>query len=154
MPSQPQRTSFTSPRGRIDTSYRWLGNQISIDGAGGDGPLATTHAIEPDQVWLESGGVRYRFGVTRSGQDLWVDSPLGSVKLSLIDQLAVAERIAETGSLIAPMPGNVTKIAAVVGDPVTAGQLVLVVEAMKMGIRSWRRRAACSPSSESARAPR
>ena len=76
--------------------------------------------------------MRYRFGITRAGQDLWVDSPLGSVKLSLIDRLPAPERIAETGSLIAPMPGNVTKIAAVAGDPVTAGQLVLVIEAMKM----------------------
>jgi propionyl-CoA carboxylase alpha chain len=145
VPSQPQRTSFTGPRGPIDTSYRWLGTQISIDGAGGDEPLAVTHAIEPDPsggsgrssarasaVWLETAGVRYRFNVTRAGQDLWVDSPLGSVKLSLIDRLPAPERIAETGSLIAPMPGNVTKVAAVVGDPVTAGQLVLVIEAMKM----------------------
>jgi propionyl-CoA carboxylase alpha chain len=145
VPSQPQRTSFTGPRGRIDTSYRWLGSQICIDGAGADEPLATTHAIEPDPsggsggsstrastVWLETTGVRYRFNVTRADQDLWVDSPLGSVKLSLIDRLPAPERIAETGSLIAPMPGNVTKVAAVVGDPVTAGQLVLVIEAMKM----------------------
>ncbi len=76
--------------------------------------------------------MRYRFGITRAGQDLWVDSPLGSVRLSLLDRLPAPERAAESGSLIAPMPGNVTKIAAVAGDPVTAGQLVLVIEAMKM----------------------
>ncbi|HEY3905732.1 MAG TPA: biotin carboxylase N-terminal domain-containing protein [Streptosporangiaceae bacterium] len=127
VPSQPQRTSFAGPCGRIDTSYRWLGTQITFDDPG-----AVTHAIEPDQVWLETAGVRYRFGITRAGQDFWVDSPLGSVKLSLIDRLPAPERVAETGSLIAPMPGNVTKIAAIVGDPVTAGQLVMVIEAMKM----------------------
>lgn len=145
VPSQPQRTSFTGPRGRIDASYRWQGNQLTFDDDGADGPLATTHAIEPGPaarsggssrragtVWLESAGVRYRFGTTRAGQDLWVDSPLGSVKLSLIDRLPAPEHTTEAGSLIAPMPGNVTKIAAVAGDPVTAGQLVLVIEAMKM----------------------
>ena len=38
----------------------------------------------------------------------------------------------ESGSLIAPMPGSVTRIAAGPGDRVVAGQLVLVLEAMKM----------------------
>jgi propionyl-CoA carboxylase alpha chain len=132
VPSQPQRTSFTGPRGQIDTSYRWLGTQIVIEGSESDEPLATTHRIEPNQAWLETAGVRYRFTITRAGRDLWIDSPLGSVKLCLIDRLPAPERTAEAGSLIAPMPGNVTKIAAAVGDPVTAGQLVLVIEAMKM----------------------
>jgi len=132
VPSQPQRTSFTGPRGQIDTSYRWLGTQIVIEGSESDEPLATTHRIEPNQVWLETAGVRYRFTITRAGRDLWIDSPLGSVKLCLIDRLPAPERTAEAGSLIAPMPGNVTKIAAAIGDPVTSGQLVLVIEAMKM----------------------
>jgi propionyl-CoA carboxylase alpha chain len=146
VPSQPQRTSFTGPRGRIDTSYRWLGAQLAFDIAGADeGSLARTHSIEPgpsgnsagsspraSMVWLETAGVRYRFNVTRAGRDFWINSPLGSVTLSLIDRLPAPERVAEAGSLIAPMPGNVTKVAAAVGDPVTAGQLVLVIEAMKM----------------------
>ena len=63
VPSQPQRTSFTGPRGLIDTSYYWLGAQI--DDGGADEPLATSHGIEPDQTWLETAGVRYRFGITR-----------------------------------------------------------------------------------------
>src|SRR6185312_13613588 len=56
VPSQPQRTSFTGPRGQIDTSYRWLGTQIVIEGSESDEPLATTHRIEPNQVWLETAG--------------------------------------------------------------------------------------------------
>jgi propionyl-CoA carboxylase alpha chain len=40
--------------------------------------------------------------------------------------------VTESGSLIAPMPGSVTRIAAGPGDRVLAGQLVLVLEAMKM----------------------
>ena len=76
--------------------------------------------------------MRYRFGITRAGRDLWVDSPLGSVRLLLLDRLPAPGRTAEAGSLIAPMPGNVTKVAAAPGDLVTAGQLVPVIEAMKM----------------------
>ncbi|HET7018846.1 MAG TPA: biotin carboxylase N-terminal domain-containing protein [Streptosporangiaceae bacterium] len=145
VPSQPQRTSFTGPRGQIDTSYRWIGTQIVIEGGESGEPLATAHEIaaaspggsggsspRASAVWLEAAGLRYRFNITRAAQDLWIDSPLGSVRLALIDRLPAPERTAEAGSLIAPMPGSVTKIAAAVGDPVSVGQLVLVIEAMKM----------------------
>ena len=37
-----------------------------------------------------------------------------------------------SGSLIAPMPGSVTRVAVAPGDMVVTGQLVLVMEAMKM----------------------
>jgi propionyl-CoA carboxylase alpha chain len=36
------------------------------------------------------------------------------------------------GSLVAPMPGSVVRIAVEVGDAVTAGQPILWLEAMKM----------------------
>ena len=37
-----------------------------------------------------------------------------------------------SGGLVAPMPGNVLATHIEVGDTVTAGQLLLVLEAMKM----------------------
>jgi propionyl-CoA carboxylase alpha chain len=36
------------------------------------------------------------------------------------------------GSLLAPMPGTVTRVAVAVGDTVTAGDPILWLEAMKM----------------------
>ncbi len=38
----------------------------------------------------------------------------------------------EQGSLVAPMPGNVIRLGAAVGDAVTAGQPLIWLEAMKM----------------------
>ena len=38
----------------------------------------------------------------------------------------------EKGSLVAPMPGNVIRLGAAVGDTVTAGQPLIWLEAMKM----------------------
>ena len=38
----------------------------------------------------------------------------------------------EKGSLVAPMPGNVIRLGAAVGDAVTAGQPLIWLEAMKM----------------------
>lgn len=39
---------------------------------------------------------------------------------------------AKSGEILAPMPGKVTKILKNVGDSIQAGDLVLVMEAMKM----------------------
>jgi len=39
---------------------------------------------------------------------------------------------AGSGSVVAPMPGKVVKVLVAVGDVVTAGQPLIVVEAMKM----------------------
>ena len=39
---------------------------------------------------------------------------------------------AVAGSLLAPMPGGVVRVTAVVGARVTAGQPLVVLEAMKM----------------------
>src|SRR5262249_52392846 len=85
-----------------------------------------------ERVTLEAEGVRYRFDVTRAGDELWVGSDFGCVHLTLVDRLPVPRRGAESGSLVAPMPGSVTRIAVERGAPVVAGQLVLVMEAMKM----------------------
>jgi propionyl-CoA carboxylase alpha chain len=38
----------------------------------------------------------------------------------------------EAGSLVAPMPGSVVRVEAAAGERVSAGQPVLVLEAMKM----------------------
>ena len=129
--SQPQLTSFSGPRGRIDVRYHWTRSGITIADADADAGPAVV-AFAPEQVTLEVAGVRYRFEVTRAGDAIWVDSALGSVRLALLDRLPAPEPVTESGSLIAPMPGSVTRIAAGPGDRVLAGQLVLVLEAMKM----------------------
>ncbi len=126
VPSQPQRTSFTGPGDeRIDVDYQWTRRGIVI----GD---ALVRSAAPDRVSIESGGVCYSFGLTRADDQLWVDSALGSLRLTLLDRLPRPARAAESGSLLAPMPGSVTKIATPAGAHVSAGQLVLVLEAMKM----------------------
>jgi propionyl-CoA carboxylase alpha chain len=54
------------------------------------------------------------------------------VALRFADPLAVPEPSTAPGSLLAPMPGTVVRVAVAEGDPVRSGQLVCVLEAMKM----------------------
>jgi propionyl-CoA carboxylase alpha chain len=148
--SQPQRASFDGPRGRIEIGYRWGRDGIVVvpeptaDGAADDLPAAgvaaeagaaavpVVVAAAPGHVVLEVTGVRYRFDVARADGVVWVDSPFGHVTLAPRPRLPEPAVIAEPGSLVAPMPGNVVRIEAAVGQEIAAGQPVLVLEAMKM----------------------
>ncbi len=89
-----------------------------------------------DEVVLADGGVDCSFAVTRYGspdnQDVYVDSPRGPVHLTTQPRFPEPGSAVEKGSLIAPMPGNVVRLGAQVGDAVTAGQPLIWLEAMKM----------------------
>jgi propionyl-CoA carboxylase alpha chain len=97
-----------------------------------DVPGAEVVSATPGNVVLAVEGVRTTFAVSAYGEDIWVDSPHGSVALRRVDPLAVPEPVAEPGSLLAPMPGAVARVVVAEGDTVHAGQLVCVLEAMKM----------------------
>ncbi|MDA8324056.1 MAG: biotin/lipoyl-binding protein [Actinomycetota bacterium] len=147
--SRPQVGSFDGPHGRVDVWYRWdrtgrLSLAAPPDGAapgdeagheagheaGGDLPAVADAA--PGQVTLEVAGVRYRFTVTTAADRVWVHSPLGPVRLMALPRLPEPAAAAESGSLRAPMPGSVVKVVCSPGQPVAAGEVVLVLEAMKM----------------------
>lgn len=87
----------------------------------------------PDEVVLaDSAGVARTFTVARYGSDVYVDSPAGGVHLVALPRFPDPESAVAQGSLLAPMPGNVIRLGAAVGDQVTAGQPLIWLEAMKM----------------------
>ena len=61
-----------------------------------------------------------------------VESSLGHVALTRVPRFTDPADQVATGSLLAPMPGSVIGVAVQAGDQVSAGQTVLVLEAMKM----------------------
>ncbi|WP_317443497.1 acetyl/propionyl/methylcrotonyl-CoA carboxylase subunit alpha [Streptomyces collinus] len=89
------------------------------------------HSVEADRVSVTLDGVRHSF--RRAGDWLGRDGDSWQVR----DHDPVAASLtgaahAGADSLTAPMPGTVTVVKVAVGDEVTAGQSLLVVEAMKM----------------------
>ncbi|RRR40896.1 biotin/lipoyl-binding protein [Mycolicibacter terrae] len=87
----------------------------------------------PDEVVLaDSCGVARTFTVARYGADVYVDSPAGPVHLVALPRFPDPESAVAQGSLLAPMPGNVIRVGAELGAPVTAGQPLIWLEAMKM----------------------
>jgi propionyl-CoA carboxylase alpha chain len=92
---------------------------------------ATAH----DVVLADDHGVARRFTVKRYGADgsaVYVDSAQGPVHLVAQPRFPEPGSAVEKGSLVAPMPGNVIRLGAAVGDTVAAGQPLIWLEAMKM----------------------
>ncbi len=90
----------------------------------------------PDEVVLTSRvgetAVASAFAVYRCGDQVYVDSPSGTVALLAVPRFADPDSVVEEGSLLAPMPGSVIRLGADLGDTVTAGQPLVWLEAMKM----------------------
>jgi len=71
--------------------------------------------------------------VLARGDRVWVQGPDGDVELRAVPrfpQAGAGENV--TGGLAAPMPGTVLGVHAAAGETVTGGQLLMIVEAMKM----------------------
>ncbi|QMU77457.1 acetyl/propionyl-CoA carboxylase subunit alpha [Streptacidiphilus sp. PB12-B1b] len=128
VPSQPQRTLYTGPDGELSVGYRHT--RAGLDAESHPGVELLRAA--PDQVVLAVAGVRRSFAVARHGRQVYVDSALGPVVLAAVDRFPDPEAQTEPGSLLAPMPGTVVRLAVRPGEPVTAGQPLLWLEAMKM----------------------
>jgi propionyl-CoA carboxylase alpha chain len=138
LPAEAQLKTFgpgpgtTGPDAGIEVRYRLTRAGLRVDGHDGLVPVSATPGLVVLDVPGETGTVRRRFEVARYGALTCVDSPLGPV--SLIQRARFADPSAQVsaGSLLAPMPGTVIRVAAQVGDHVTLGQPILVLEAMKM----------------------
>ncbi|HEY2982541.1 MAG TPA: biotin/lipoyl-containing protein, partial [Jatrophihabitantaceae bacterium] len=86
----------------------------------------------PTQVDLDVAGVRRRFAIAAYPGLVCVDSPLGPVALTPVERFPDPTAHVAAGSLLAPTPGSVARVAVAVGDHVEKGQPLLWLEAMKM----------------------
>ena len=130
-----QRRTFRLGEDELEVAYT-----RDRSGARPEGELAEIVAVEEvagDSAVFEVRGVRRTFSVSRyqtPGADtvVEVDSALGPVSLTEPPRYTDPAAEVAAGSLLAPMPGAVIRVAVAVGDTVTAGQPLLWMEAMKM----------------------
>jgi propionyl-CoA carboxylase alpha chain len=131
----PQRTSYTLGERTLEVAYRLnlhgRGLDLRVDGEPLGGSVALLSA-SPDAVELEIDGVRRAYAVHRIPGWSFVDGPDGSAALAEVPRFADPNAVAHAGSLLAPMPGSVVRVLAEAGAAVTAGQALVVLEAMKM----------------------
>ncbi len=130
LPSGYQVKSYHDDDGNEHrVEYRFTRNGLVF--AGGESVHLVSSA--PDEVVLADGnGVACGFAVARYGTDIYVDSARGPVHLVALPRFPEPGSAVEQGSLLAPMPGNVIRLGAGVGETVNAGQPLIWLEAMKM----------------------
>ncbi len=120
--SQPQLTCFEP-----GLEVAWYGGR---DGYRVDG--VEVAAVAPGSVTLVEDGIAATYEVRVDGRAVEVDGPLGHARLVERPRFTDPADAVASGSLLAPMPGTVVRVAVEQGEQVEAGQPVLVLEAMKM----------------------
>ncbi|MGY5129248.1 ATP-binding protein [Streptomyces nigrescens] len=138
VPSGPQVKTYACGGTEHTIRYRLGRDGLRAE----DFPGVRLLALGPDEVVLEIDGLRRRFAVARYGDRVHVDAPPApggattptSHAFTALPRFPDPTARTEPGSLLAPMPGTVVRIAAGLteGDPVEAGQPLLWLEAMKM----------------------
>ncbi|MBF6150086.1 ATP-binding protein [Nocardia nova] len=90
------------------------------------------HECDRGRIDLSVDGVRTVVRSSRVADIEYVDSALGSATLIESPRFTDPADTQETGSLLAPMHATVIRTAVDAGDAVAAGDVVVVLEAMKM----------------------
>jgi propionyl-CoA carboxylase alpha chain len=129
--SQDQRAEFSYDDRTVVVTYRFSRGELvslSVD----DVALGPVRSASVDEVVLELDGVARRYRLRSDGEHVHVSCAAGQCDLRELPRYPNPEAQRAPGSLLAPMPGKVIRVDAAAGDTVTAGQPLLVLEAMKM----------------------
>lgn len=130
LPSGYQVKSYRDDEdNELRIEYRFTRNGLVLPG---DESVRLVSGTASEVVLADGDGVAYSFAVARYGQDIYVDSARGPVHLVALPRFPEPGSTLEKGSLVAPMPGNVIRLGAAIGETVTAGQPLIWLEAMKM----------------------
>ena len=129
----PERTKFRHGDDEIAVSYRSQRDgafQVTLDE---DEPrTVAVFSVEGGQVDLEIDGRRLQLAIAGT-EDRWlVHGTDFDVDLTELPRLPLPGLLEIKGGLTAPMPGNVLATHVQQGEEVREGQLLLILEAMKM----------------------
>ncbi len=123
---------FETPEGRKAVAVLRHGKQFSVT-VGEETTEFLDVKVGENSCELIHEGVLQRFAFAQDGETVFLDEPLGHFVLrNLSHEPALAGAGAADGKVKAPMDGAVVDIKVSVGDAVSKGDTLLVMEAMKM----------------------
>jgi len=133
-PSLPQTATLAGHDGTVEVAYRFDRTGRCTELAVGGEPLADVAVTSATAaaVVLEVAGVARRYAVAFAPERVYVDGPDGSSAFSELERFPLPGTQLAAGSLVAPLPGTVVKVAVAAGDAVEAGDTLVAIEAMKM----------------------
>jgi 3-methylcrotonyl-CoA carboxylase alpha subunit len=136
-PNLPARVSYNltwrgHPQGVDLTFVREQASEVSFDGPSGSLPVSEI-AISGWTIAASLGGVRRHARYLRDGAHLHIWVAGAHIELIIEDsRLKEFSATASQGGLTTPLPGVVAAVVAKLGDAVKAGDVLMVIEAMKM----------------------
>ncbi len=107
-----------------DGKFRMLVDELEL--------IVTVHGSGRGEVDIDIDGRRLAFHVDACAENWLVHGPQGDSELQELPRYPLPELAEAAGGLRAPMPGLVLTIDIKVGDVVRKGQLLLILESMKM----------------------
>ena len=131
----PERVTFRTPAGvEMEVAYR-----VQRDGTFRVGIDESEHQVTvfaagdtAGIVDLEIDQRRVKLRVAREDRRWFVHGSMGDLQLEELPRFPLADPGDFKGGLVAPMPGNVLATHVAEGEVVSEGQLLLILEAMKM----------------------
>ena len=134
------RLSVMPPQER---RFAWGGTELTVRyasqrdgsfqvGIGETNANTVVHQVDRDHIDIAIAGRRASYLVVAFGERWLVQGPGLAVELDQVPRFPVHGNEGPSGGLTAPMPGKVLAVAVAAGGQVSAGQLLVVLEAMKM----------------------
>ena len=124
-----QRTMFEIDDEAFTVRYKQQRNGSFLDD---NNQIAIINDVTDELIDIEFDNVRRRVNITRYENLYLVQHDRGHKLIKLLPRFKNEQDLIQKGSLISPMPGKVTEMNVKVGDNITKGQKLLVMEAMKM----------------------
>ena len=128
----PESTQFTIQGEEITVQYSLLRNgqlAVSVDDRKYE---VTIYKAGTGSVDLDINGLRLGYEVDARDDDWFVHGPEGDCEFKELPRFPVKDLDDAASGLKAPMPGSVLVVNVKTGDTVEQGQVLLILEAMKM----------------------
>ena len=128
----PERARFSDGQSEISVEYRAQRDGTFKVSVGECDCTVTLFGVGSGTIDLAIDDRRIGMAVTGEVDRWLVHGPSGDTELTELPRFPGAGGAEFTGGLVAPMPGKILVTEVAVGDSVVAGQLLVILEAMKM----------------------
>ena len=128
----PQSVDYAIGEGELRVDYRHLGDDRFVVWTGEEARDVRVVSWEPPQLTLEEGAHRWCARISIDGDRTYVHTSAFSIGLLRKPRFPDKSQAIPAGGCVAPMPGKVIELRVAEGDTVQAGQVLMIMEAMKM----------------------
>jgi len=128
----PQSVEYRIGENEVRVEYRHLGDNRFTVWTSEEEREVRVVSWDPPRVTLEEGPRRWHARICFDGERSYVHTSDFSMALLRKPRFPDKSRAIPVGGCVSPMPGKVIELRVAEGDTVHAGQVLLILEAMKM----------------------